>query len=372
MRIGIIGDVMLGRFVKEMHDKPPFQLFSEVVQNAVSKFDCSIGNLESPITNIEDSDSVKFADSASFLDCFKWINCFSLSNNHINDFGTSGMADTMQALEMKGISYNGLYTDTYTPYIIPSEKERIAVITCADMMNYEFDEACPYKTLRVNRADEISHHIRQCKQQGYFVVLFAHVGLLFTRYPNPIARDFVYRMVDEGADCVVTAHPHCLGGYEFYHDKLIVYSLGDFLMDGASYRRREAAILSLSIEGGVLKDWDIIPVYTDGRLKVQLATSSKKSKMLNSFRKVHNKLEKHTTNYKSFFKLQYKKELLAHSISTLSFEYDRRGFKGMMRTLIKRIGAVRAIARRVVTDRSGLSYDADAISKNNISIDDIR
>ena len=46
--------------------------------------------------------------------------------------------------------------------------------------------------------------------------------------------------------------------------------------------------------------------------------------------------------------------------------------KGLLRTLSKRSSAVSGIAKRVFTDRSKMSYDADAVSEKNISLNDIR
>ena len=370
--LSFVGDIMLGRFVAEQYKSKPYQLVAEDVVNELMKSDVRIANLESPISSVESEDSLKFAADPELLNQFKWVDCFSLSNNHINDFGTQGMTETIEALDNLGITHNGLYTEKYKPYLIDKDGDKIAVIMCADMMNYEFVENCPYKTLRVNRPEEIISCIKEYKTKGFFVILYAHVGMLFTRFPNPVIRDFVHQMVDEGADCVVTAHPHCLGGYEYYKDKLVVYSLGDFLMDGASFRRRKAGVLTLVIDGHKITDWSIIPVYTDDNLTVHLAEGKMKHKMQKSFWQVSEKIKFHSDKYKSFYKIQYKKELLSHSLSTLSFEYHKRGLIGMLKTLFKRFGSVGAMAKRVVTDRSNMSYDADAVSDKNYSIKDIR
>ncbi|MBO4500450.1 MAG: CapA family protein [Bacteroidaceae bacterium] len=372
MKLTFIGDVMLGRFVREKFEKKAYDLVSDDLKKQIEESDYVVANLESPVTNVVESDSLKFAGNAELLDQFKWINCFSLSNNHINDFGYEGMRETISNLKASNFEYNGLFEDIYCPTIIESEGEKIAVITCADMMNYEFSAECPYKTLRVNRPDEIVSCIKEYKHKGFFVILYAHVGMLFSRYPNPVIRDFIHSMVDEGADCVVTAHPHCLGGSEYYKGKLIVYSIGDFLMDGSSFRRRRAGILNIRIEGGEIKEWHIVPVVTNNELSVCQPDESLYRKILNSFEYVSKKIARHSTEYKSFYKKQYRKELIAHSWSTILFESKRRGIKGMLRILAKRRGAVKEISKRVLTDRSGMSYDADAISENNISIEEIR
>lgn len=372
MEIVFVGDIMLGRFVREKYEKCPYELVSESIKKEFRDSDYVIANLESPVVEEGVADSLKFAGNAVLLEQFRWVNLFSVSNNHINDFGVQGMDSTIEALKSYDINYNGLYKDIYTPYIIEKNGEKIAIITCADMMNYEFSEDCPYKTLRVNRTEEIISCIKKYKEMGFFVILFAHVGMLFTRFPNPVIRDFVHQMIDEGADSIITAHPHCLGGAEYYKDKLVVYSLGDFLMDGSSFRRRRAGILKLQIENGKIIKWSIIPVVTNNELVVCQPNEKLYKKMTDSFDFVSKKIEQHSNYYKPFYKTQYKKELVAHSWSTITFEYKRRGLKGLSRTLMKRISAVKSMGKRVFTDRSAMSYDTDAISENNISIDDIR
>lgn len=372
IQISFIGDIMLGRFVAEKYTKQRYQLVSDNLLNSVKETDIRIANLESPISSQSTDDSLRFAASADLLEQFSWVDCFSLSNNHINDFGNQGMTETIEALDAKSIGHNGLFTEEYTPFLIEKNGERIAVVTCADMMNYEFSKDCPFQTLRVNKEDQIAECVNRYKEQGYFVILYAHVGMLFTRFPNPVIREFVHRMVDMGADCIVTAHPHCLGGYEYYNSKLIVYSLGDFLMDGASFRRRRAGVLKLDIENGSINNWSIKPVETTDKLQVRIPNEKISNKMLSDFEWVSKQIAKHSADYDNYYKWQYKRELLAHSWSTLKFEYHRRGLKGLLRTLSKRFGAVSGMAKRVFTDRSKMSYDSDAISDKNTSLKDIR
>ncbi len=363
---------MLGRFVAERFETSPCNFVSDEVVSSLMQADIRIANLESPVTNIKTDDSLRFAANEQLLKQFTWLDCFSLSNNHINDFGIQGMKDTIRALDNIGINYNGLYYNKYMPLIIDDKGERIAVITCTDMMNYEFEKTCPYKTNRVNKPDEIIACIRGYKTTGYFVIVYAHVGMLFTRYPNPVIKDFVHKMIDEGADCVVTVHPHCLGGSEVYKDRLIIYSLGDFLMDGASYRRRQSGVLNLTINNGIISEWSILPIITDNNLIVRLPDKKISNKMQGAFRKVSSNLKKHSNDYLSFYKKQYKIELIQHALSTLRFEYDRRGPVGLFKLLSKRSRAVSGMTKRVFTDRTSMSYDVDAVSEKNISINDIR
>ena len=163
IKVSIIGDIMLGRFVAEKYSQRPYQLVSTKVLSKLKESSVCVANLESPVVSGDSEDSLKFAANTNLLDQFKWVDCFSLSNNHINDFGSNGMTETLEALKGKSINCNGLYERDYTPFLIEQNGERIAVITCADMMNYEFSDDCPYKTLRVNQPNEIISCIKEYK-----------------------------------------------------------------------------------------------------------------------------------------------------------------------------------------------------------------
>jgi hypothetical protein len=46
------------------------------------------------------------------------------------------------------------------------------------------------------------------------------------------AMEFAHRVIDAGADLVLGSGPHVLRGMEWYHGRLIAYSLGNFLGNG--------------------------------------------------------------------------------------------------------------------------------------------
>ena len=366
MQISFVGDIMLGRLIQRKYLEQPYRLLSQNVEDKLRNSDYIIANLESPITNMPPADSITFAGNPLLLEQFNWISCFSLSNNHINDFGSIGMNDTLENLAEIGIPSNGLYQLNYTPYLIErGENEKVAIIMCTDMLNYEFDSSCPYHTLRIG-TPLLEEIILKYKSLGYFLILYAHVGSLFTRYPNPPIRSLLYSYANKGVDCIVTAHSHCLGGMEYYKGIPIFYSIGDFLMDGSSFRRRQACILEMKIENKVLKDWNITPTYTNFELQTIFPSKQLEKKILKSFDSVSKRLANKIGNeYVSFYKYQYKKEIVYHSFSTLTFLYKSKGMKGMMRILRIRIWDIFRMIKRILVNRSKMRYDSDALYKKH-------
>ncbi len=184
---------------------------------------------------------------------------------------------------------------------------------------------------------------------------------LFTRFPNPITYDYLHSCVDAGTDLIVTVHSHCLGGMETYKGVPIFHSLGDFVMDGSSYRRRESCILNITIDDNKKITWNMIPVKINKELTTVLAEGKTKKRMIKSYDFVINQINKNKSNYTSFFKRQYNREILYHSLSTLKFLLKSKGFLGLIKILIKRIDEVKRTILWSVRDRSKEQRDDDAI-----------
>ena len=361
--ISFIGDVMLGRVIGKRYAKIPYPIVDPVLREKIKKgTDLVFANLESPVayTSRTEGDHLQFRGNPDTLDELKWIDAFSLSNNHITDCGSAGISETIEILEQKGFKHNGIFTQKYVPYIFEHNSEKIAIVVATDMLNIPFAENCICQTLRVGDKAVIDV-IKKWHDEGYCVILYAHIGMLFTRYPNPFTRDYLHMCVDNGADIVVTAHSHCLGGMEIYKDKPIFHSLGDFVMDGNSFRRRQSAVLRLEIEDRQVKAWKIIPAEINVNYLTSCPDALTEAKMKNNFEKVTNNLKKHTNDYQNFFKIQYKIEMIYHIMSTLHFLMKHRGVSGMLKMVWKRLEEVKRMFRWVSIDRSKDRRDDDAI-----------
>ena len=70
--------------------------------------------------------------------------------------------------------------------------------------------------------------ILETKKHVDYLFVFAHAGIEHIEQPLPEWRDRYRSFVDLGCDAVIASHPHIVQGYELYHDKPIVYSLGNF------------------------------------------------------------------------------------------------------------------------------------------------
>ena len=362
-KISFIGDVMLGRVIGQRYGKQKNPIVESTLRDKIKEgADWVFANLESPVVykSQTEGDHLQFRGNPDTLDELKWIDAFILSNNHITDCGTEGITETIEILEQKGFKHNGIFNREYEPFVFEQNGEKIAVVVATDMLNIPFAEDCEWKTLRVGD-QAVMDVLQKYHNEDYCVILYVHIGMLFTRYPNPFTKNYLHECVDNGADIVVTVHSHCLGGMEVYKDKPIFYSLGDFVMDGNSFRRRQSAALKLEIEGRKVKAWDIIPAMIDMNYLTVSPDSKTDAEMRKSFEKVSADLKVHATDYQKYFKIQYKKEMLSHTMSTLHFLMKQRGMSGMLKMVGMRFEEVLRMFTWVSKDRSKDRRDDDAI-----------
>ena len=116
------------------------------------------------------------------------------------------------------------------------------------MMNRPFGNDQNYSVLDLFEA-ELDAIIERSVSEVEHTVLYAHTGLLFCAFPSVKIRDRLQQLAAKGLSAVITAHSHCTGGIHWCQGVPIVYSVGDTIMDGSSFRRRQSFAIDLQFEG---------------------------------------------------------------------------------------------------------------------------
>jgi|GEM_PF-399849 len=236
LTISWVGDIIPGNPKKDSlqdHGK----LFANV-QKWISKSDIAIGNLEGNITTQSQSKCLlsfssncfAFKADHSFADALRYagFDIVNIANNHSFDFGNKGFAETLETLLSRDIQPVGTANEiTY---------ERIKNIDVG-FVSFTHSE----KLNNINDLETIQSLTKQASRSADVVVVLFHGGAEGSKYQNtPQAteyylgenrgnlRDAAYAAVDAGADLVFGSGPHVVRGMEFYKDKLIAYSTGNF------------------------------------------------------------------------------------------------------------------------------------------------
>ncbi|GEB69775.1 putative poly-gamma-glutamate synthesis protein [Pseudoalteromonas carrageenovora] len=197
--------------------------------------DLSFVNLECPLTGSTKAINKSGPTLRADIKCVEALEPFSiigLANNHILDYGAAGLADTLTSCHDLNLTTVGAGLDkAHTKEIAIKEVKgvRFAVIAIAE---HEFNQSeCNSAGAASIDLIENYQQIQIAKSQADIVIVTLHGGNEFFCYPRPGLRRVCQHFVDLGVDAVICHHPHVPGAYEFYRDKPIVYSLGNFIFD---------------------------------------------------------------------------------------------------------------------------------------------
>jgi Bacterial capsule synthesis protein PGA_cap len=232
--IAAVGDIAMGRDGYLPPDDGA-ALFAQV--SHLLRGDVVLGNLEQALT-----DSTTSKCDSNSANCFAFrtppstanalaaagFTVMNLANNHAYDYGQAGQDDTVAALEEAGLEHTGLVDD------LPRVQKRPVRVTVLGFGFYSTAESL----LDIPRAEEL---VEQADGWADVVVVTFHGGTegrKAQRVPRGMEtylgeqrgdlRAFSHAVVDAGADLVVGHGPHRLRGMEWYRDRLIAYSLGNF------------------------------------------------------------------------------------------------------------------------------------------------
>lgn len=178
------------------------------------------------------------------------VDIVSLANNHALDYGKDALIDTFETLDNAGIHYVGA-GDTMdrakAPIYFTVGDKKIAYVAASRVvfaMDWYATDTSPGMIGTYDPALFLES-IREAKENSDFVVAFVHWGVERNNYPEDYQQTMAKQYIDAGADAVIGCHPHVLQGIEFYNNKPIVYSLGNYWFGGAT---GETGLLKLYLD----------------------------------------------------------------------------------------------------------------------------
>lgn len=261
------GDVMLtrgvGRAIDEMGVDYPF----ERVKGLISRADVAFCNLE---TSISTSGTpipgkgiwFRSRPEAATALARAGFDIVSLANNHILDYDTPALLDTMDYLDRAGVRYAGAGSnirEARAPSVIevpaPSGPLRVAFLAYNELSFVYWTSAYPRMFAATETMpgtapmvrDEILEDVKKARRLADVVVVSLHWGTEYVSWPSQRHRKLARDIVDAGASLVLGHHPHVLQGVEVYRGGLIAYSLGNFIFDQRGLARNQSLILAVGL-----------------------------------------------------------------------------------------------------------------------------
>jgi poly-gamma-glutamate synthesis protein (capsule biosynthesis protein) len=241
----------------------PFDSTRSILSNA----DLTMGNLEAPFTDRGRPFPKKFTFRVPPLFVTGLLGAgfdlVTLANNHILDFGLQGLYDTITLLDSVGIGYCGAgqdKTQALAGRIIEREGWRVGFLAYSLTYPEAFWATKQRGGTAYPNMRAMKEEIEDLKMRSDLIVVSFHWGEELREDPKAYQRYYAQQVIDFGADLVVGHHPHILQGIEYYKERLIAYSLGNFVFGSYSQRARESIILRIYIDRKGLLFAEVVPI----------------------------------------------------------------------------------------------------------------
>lgn len=285
-RLGLTGDVMLGRKVDErQRHRSPEAVWGDLLDR-LRALDGLLVNLECCLSTRgerwtrTDRPFHFRADPSWAVPALAaaGVDCCALANNHVLDFGEAALRDTLDALDGAGIAHAGAGRDreeALAPARFPVGDLDVAVVSFTDNTpEYAAGESGP-GTARVEMdaendrtRDRVGEALSRARERDPdLLVASLHWGPNMVVDPPPEFEAFGRWLVDRGVDLVHGHSAHVFQGVEVYDGAPIVYDAGDFVDDYAVDRdlRNDRSFLFVArVDAGGVAELRLIPTEIEG------------------------------------------------------------------------------------------------------------
>lgn len=232
---------------------------SDSLKSLINSADIRACNFEAPVrgagSSAVKSGPVLYQSSLSpeFL-MNAGFNAVTLANNHIMDYGEEGCLKTIESFGPCITIGAGKARDAYAVKVFVKDGLRIGFLS---LCQHEFGviESADIEGVGAawTHSLDVFEIIKAAKKSVDYLLVFPHAGVERSFAPLPQWRRLYKKYVEWGADGVIASHPHTPQGWEYYKEKPICYSLGNFYFDelsGDQYWNKGLAV-ELKLNGKV-------------------------------------------------------------------------------------------------------------------------
>lgn len=266
-----VGDIMLSRDVERAIKRHGVDYPFTKIQGILKEGDIVFGNLETSVTPGREIlvNEMRFRSQPAALQGLVNANVsiVSLANNHVPDFGTKGVLDTVRYLDDAGIRHVGAgkdIEDALAPAFINVKGTTLAFLAFNDhdVVPDSYGASVMRPGTSLMDIDRMKNAVKKAKEHADIVVVSMHSGIEYTAKPNTSQQNFAHAAIDAGAELVLGHHPHVVQTAEKYHGKFIFYSLGNFIFDQIwSEETKRGLGLKITMTSEGVQSVDFFPVY---------------------------------------------------------------------------------------------------------------
>lgn len=262
-----MGDMMVvnhaERYIREHGPAYPFEKLAPFMQT----HDVVCANLETSITTrgteyVNKKHRFRLHPAnASYIPKLK-LDVATLGNNHMLDYGTIGMNDTIAFLKKHGIRYTGAglsEAQARKPAVVDKGTKMYFLSYCERPPEDFYARGSKPGIAKIIQKNIIAD-VKRYKKNNTLVFVNLHWGIEYTEKPRPDQVKTARMIIDAGADAVIGHHPHIPQSVEVYKGKPIFYSLGNVIGGYYNPNCRPNMLVSAIYSGTRLKSVAIYPI----------------------------------------------------------------------------------------------------------------
>lgn len=258
----ILGEIMMGGKVTKNLDYDYLLAFKDVYDKT-KKSDFTYANLATNITNLEKIEDSKsdYLVSKNILSALNalGIDALSIANDHITDFPSEIIKNTVNLLEESSIFVAGRKD---MPVYFEKNGKKIAIVSTNSVIigtksNY-------YKNnISIYDEDNVKKSINEAKKMADFVIVDIHWGKGESSFGvSEQMRDMARFVIDSGADLVMGTHAIGIQPIELYNGKPIIYTTGYFMTDLEYETTKVSYMFNLNFDKDTkLSNIEMTPIY---------------------------------------------------------------------------------------------------------------
>lgn len=245
-------------------------VYGNVLNELLNK-DLSVVNLECPLPKCARASPIRkigpnLKAHPKAVECIMvgGFDIVNLANNHIADYGSYAVNETIFLLQSNKIKYVGAGSSLSTaqkPLRVKCEGKLIVFLAFAENAGFNWAGEKNAGAWPLDPAINIAQ-IKKARTGADIVVVMVHGGNEHNPVPSPRMVKTYRAFVDAGASVVIGTHPHVPQGYEIYHDTPVFYSLGNFVFDKKDMRGSlwsKSYMVRLHFQENNVQDIEIIP-----------------------------------------------------------------------------------------------------------------
>lgn len=212
------------------------------------------------------------------------VDIVSLANNHVYDFGETGLLDTLDTLEQAEMPYVGAgrnLEEAAAPVYFISGDVKVAMVSATQIERLdnpdtkEAGENSP-GVFRCWNPEKLYEVVAAAEENSDFVIVYIHWGTENVAEPDWAQLAQAEGLAQAGADLIIGDHPHCLQGIQYYGDVPVFYSLGNFWFNSKTL---DTGMVKVDISKDGIESLQFVPaIQSDCR--TDLAYGSDKERIL--------------------------------------------------------------------------------------------